>query len=98
MADWGTYSALRGRKEDFAQKRQDFAANIEAQQAQVQLDDLRIKEQKASRTAVENYFSELESMDMPEPSKNRVRNLINNYKPAIREAISKQMETTTSLC
>ena len=89
MADWGTYSALRGRKEDFAQKRQDFAANIEAQQAQVQLDDLRIKEQKASRTAVENYFSELESMDMPEPSKNRVRNLINNYKPAIREAISK---------
>ena len=89
MADWGTYSALRGRKEDFAQKRQDFAANIEAQQAQVQLDDLRIKEQQASRTAVENYFSELESMDMPEPSKNRVRNLINNYKPAIREAISK---------
>ena len=89
MADWGTYSALRGRKEDFAQKRKDFAANIEAQQAQVQLDDLRIKEQQASRTAVENYFSELESMDMPEPSKNRVRNLINNYKPAIREAISK---------
>ncbi len=89
MADWGTYSALRGRKEDFSQKRQDFAANIEAQQAQVQLDDLRIKEQQASRTAVENYFSELESMDMPEPSKNRVRNLIDNYKPAIREAISK---------
>ena len=62
-ADWGLYSALRG-TDNWAQRRQDKAFNLQLVQKQQQDEQVKVQQSMKAEEEINKYFDEITGLDM----------------------------------
>lgn len=87
MADWGLYSALQG-KDNWAQRRQDKAMNLQIVQAQAADEEKKVQKSMAAEQEINKYFDEIASMDVLEADKSRIEELEKKARQNIIQGIA----------